>query len=226
MVPCKLALLAMSMMGVLATCEAVAEIVTFTSRDSWISAVGPHEIEDFESVEDLLPIPLSGGVFSTEHFEIVVDQNHGRIGPATKGFFIFPTPGLDGVFFVGDVHGPSTPPPHFNTIHFIRPISAFAANFAAFDDGGVRNILIGEQSFDIRGDSQFGAQFFGVTSSKPFSIVDIRNLDPVLERFGMDNVSFKFVPEPTTFLLALVGVTILASKIGERGAMSSRTLST
>jgi hypothetical protein len=182
-----------------------AAITVFASRESWSAAVGAHQTEDFESVLDLTPLPFSGGVFSTEHFDILVDANHGRIGAARDGFFNFPTPGVSGTFFVGDVHGPTSPPPHFNTMRFSQPVIAFAANFAALDDGGVRDISIAGESFDIRGEGTSVAQFFGIVSTTPFSTVDIRNLDPILERYGMDNVSFKFVPEPSTLALLLLG---------------------
>lgn len=198
---------------ILAPRDSAAAITVFTSREAWVAAVGAHETEDFESVVDFTAVPFSGGVFSTQHFDIFVDQNHGRIGPATDGFFNFRTPGLSGTFFVGDVHGPSSPPPHFNTIQFSNAITAFAANFAALDDGGVRAISIAGESFDVRGDGVlYLAQFFGVISTTPFLTVDIRNQDPILERYGMDNVSFRFVPEPSALLLLLVGLGGFASQ--------------
>jgi hypothetical protein len=189
--------------------QAFAGITVYSSREEWIAATGAHETENFESFTDLTQIPLQGGVFSSQHFDIAADQNHGRIGLARDGFFIFPTPGVSGTFFVGDVHDPALEPPHFNTIRFDRPLTAFGANIAALDDGGLRAILIGGEAFDVRGFGNFQAQFFGVTSTTPFLTVDIRNKDGIEERYALDNVSYKFVPEPSSPMLILIGLCAL-----------------
>jgi hypothetical protein len=95
--------------------EAQGGLTRYASRAEWQAAVGTHQTEDFESLEDLSTISMLGGVFSTDHFDIVIDANHGRIGPASGRVPEFPTPspGLVGTFFVGDVHSPGDIAPLF-----------------------------------------------------------------------------------------------------------------
>ena len=161
-----------------------------------------------------------GDVFSTDAFDILIDVNHGRIGPAGDGFFTLQTPGLSGTFFVGDVHSPESTHPHFNTIQFATPITAFAANFAALDDGGIYDIRIEGESFQMlpRFDNgHYRSNFLGVTSTKPFTIVDIRNGNGVLERFGMDDVSFVAVPEPRAWAMTMIGLLRLINRREKAG---------
>ncbi len=184
-------------------------ITTYSSRAAWEAAAGAHQTEDFESLDDLTEIPTTGGVFSTDAFDILIDSNHGRIGPASDGFFSMLTPGLSGTFFVGDVHSPESAHPHFNTIQFATPITAFAANFAALDDGGIYDIRIEGESFQMLPRFDNGhilSNFLGVTSTTPFTVVDIRNGNGKLERYGMDDVSFVAVPEPRAWAMALIGL--------------------
>ena len=106
-------------------------------------------------------------MIATPHFESVADANHGRIGvyDGSNFSFVFETPGLSGKFLVGDVHAPTSAPPHFNTLSFAQPITAFAANFEALDDGGIRDLRIAGESFEIlprpAGGRSFSAFFWG-----------------------------------------------------------------
>ncbi|BBO30494.1 PEP-CTERM sorting domain-containing protein [Lacipirellula parvula] len=192
----------------LPSCETHGALTKYATREAWQAAVGIYSTETFESYAGGPAIPETGGTFFAGPFHIVVDANHGRIGPAGPGFFGFDTPGLTGTFFVGDVHSPESTHPHFNTIRFAIPVWAFAVNFAALDDGGIDDVRVAGESFVI---SPFGSlglrsNFFGVVSTTPFSEVDIRNANGKLERFGMDDMSFKVIPEPATGLLLFTGM--------------------
>ena len=202
--------------------EGLGALTLFTDRGQWVSAVGTHVTEGFESLP-LAEAPGSGGVISTPHFDFIADANHGRIGVYDDGnfSFLFDTPGLSGKFLVGNVHAPASAPPHFNTLSFAQPITAFAANFEALDDGGIRNLRIAGESFEIvprpAGGSSYSA-FFGVVSSTPFTVIDIRNANNVLERFALDDVSFRAVPEPFVgyWLVAALGLLVRRSRAGSR----------
>ena len=199
--------------------ETHGAVTRYATRAEWEAAVGAHSTETFESYAGGPAIPNTGGTFFADAFHIVVDANHGRIGPAGPGFFgPLQYPGVTGTFFVGDVHSPESIQPHFNTIRFDAPIWAFAANFAELNDGGIDDVRVAGESFKISSLGRISGQsyFFGIVSTAPFSEVDIRNANGHLERFGLDDVSFKVVPEPTT------GALLLASVAGLLGATRVR----
>lgn len=184
-----------------------AALTVFASRSEWNAAVGAHQTEDFESFTDFTPLPFTGGTFSTSAFDILVDANHGRIGPTNNAGSQYRAPYLNGVYFVGDVHSPETSHPNFNTIVFSTPITAFAATFSALDDRGIDDVRIAGESLKlVPMPGSLGSlwSFLGVVSTTPFTVVDIRNANGKLERYGMDDVGFAPVPEPaamTTFAL-------------------------
>ncbi|MBA4106690.1 MAG: hypothetical protein C0485_13110 [Pirellula sp.] len=175
-----------------------AALTRFASRSEWNAAVGAHQTEDFESFTDFTPLPFTGGTFSTSAFNILVDANHGGIGPTNNAGPQYRAPYLNGVYFVGDVHSPETSHPHFNTIVFSTPITAFAATFSALDDHGIDDVRIAGESMKlVPTPSRDGLwSFLGVVSTTPFTTIDIRNANGKLERYGMDDVGFAPVPEP------------------------------
>jgi hypothetical protein len=203
--------------------EAHGAVTKYATRAEWEAAVGAHSTETFESYAGGPVIPNTGGTFFTDAFSIVIDANHGRIGPAGAEFFGgLHYPGLTGTFFVGDVHSPESIRPHFNTIRFDVPIWAFAANFAELNDGGIDDVRVAGESFVISpfGPLGFQTNFFGVVSTTPFSEVDIRNANGKLERFGLDDVSFKAIPEPATATLLFAGAVGLL-RVARRGSSAS-----
>jgi hypothetical protein len=183
-----------------------AALTSFATRAEWATAVGNFLVEDFENLDNYDPLPLTGGVFSTPHFDIVVDANHGRIGLARDDFDELHAPGISGNFFVGDVHGDNEIPPHYQRIDFSSPINSFAVNFGGLNEGGIQDMRVAGQSFSIvtgTGQSRY-AGFLGVVSTAPFSTVEIRTANDVLDRFSMDNVSFVPVPEPNSIAVGLL----------------------
>lgn len=192
-----------------------AGLTVFASRSEWNAAVGAHQTEDFESFTDFTPLPLTGGTFSTSAFDILVDANHGGIGPTNYVGGQYRAPYLNGVYFVGDVHSPEASHPHFNTIVFSTPITAFAATFSALDDRGIDDVRIAGESLKLvpmLGNLGSRWSFLGVVSTTPFTVVDIRNANGKLERYGMDDVGFASVPEPA----AITAVVFLAPALAIR----------
>jgi hypothetical protein len=180
-----------------------AALTLFASRSEWNAAIGAHQTEDFESFTDFTPLPFTGGTFSASAFDILVDANHGGIGPTNFVGGQYRAPYLNGVYFVGDVHSPETSHPHFNTIVFLTPITAFAATFSALDDHGIDDVRIAGESLKLvptpSPDGHWS--FLGVVSTTPFTTIDIRNANGKLERYGMDDVGFAPVPEPAALTL-------------------------
>jgi hypothetical protein len=189
-----------------------AALTRFASRSEWNAAVGAHQTEDFESFTDFTPLPFTGGTFSASAFDILVDANHGGIGPTNFVGGQYRAPYLNGVYFVGDVHSPETSHPHFNTIVFSTPITAFAATFSALDDGGIDDVRIAGESLKLVPTLSPGGRwsFLGVVSTTPFTTIDIRNANGKLERYGMDDVGFVPVPEPTAIAVLAVSAPALA----------------
>lgn len=176
-----------------------AALTIYTERADWLATVGAHQTETFESFTDFTELPLTGGTFSTPAFDILADANHGRIMVHNDVGDVYESPYLVGNYFVGDAHSPDHSHPHFNTITFVKPITAFAANFGAFDERGLDDIRIAGESLQLfpRFDNgHYFSNFWGVVSTTPFTVVDIRNANGKMERYGMDDVSYVTAPEP------------------------------
>lgn len=190
-----------------------AALAIYSSRSEWAAAVGAHQTESFESVTDFTTLSLSGATFATDAFDIIIDSNHGGIRPTTDYGFNYPTPGLSGVYFVGDVHSHGQLHPHFNTITFRQPIVAFAVNFDAIDEGGIEDVRIAGETLKVpsRLPERIRSSFLGVVSTTPFTVVDIRNANGKYERYAMDDVSFVTVPEPAAAIVAIVAAASIAS---------------
>ncbi|WP_428303997.1 hypothetical protein [Lacipirellula sp.] len=201
-----------------------AALTIYTDRTAWAAAAGPHQTETFESFTDFTELPQIGGTFVTPAFDIVVDANHGRIGVDNGADGVYETPYLTGAYFVGDVHSPEWSRPHFNTLVFHQPITAFAANFGALDDRGIDDVRVAGESFRISpfGPGGYLSNFFGVVSTTPFSEVDIRNANDKLERYGMDDVSYVTVPEPSAVLLAVASTVAVVARRKSWASRSGR----
>lgn len=186
--------------------SSAAVITTYTDRSSWEAAVGAFTTEDFESVT---PVTAStaGDTFTLADFDIVIDENHGSIAIASSGT----GPVIGGLqSFFGDVHSPGSSVPLFQTLNFVDPIVAFAADFAQGDASGITISLLGS-TFPI---AFSGTTFFGITSDVAFSTLDITGGNTGSGFFVMDNVSISgaSVPEPAGVLLLGIGLVSLTAR--------------
>jgi hypothetical protein len=85
-------------------------------------------------------------------------------------------------------------------ITFDSPIFSFGADFAAFNDGGNRTqIFIDGQSVT----TPDSPSFFGIISDQSFTTVEFRGNNNDL--FGVDNIHYSAVPEPSSALLLGLG---------------------
>jgi hypothetical protein len=169
--------------------QASAVTNTYPNRAAWGAAAGAAVTEDFESIP-LVIVPQAGGVIATPNFNIVIDANHGDVGIVSSGF-------INGSNeFNGDVHGDSDP--RFNTFQFNQPVTSFAADLGLVDEGGLLEVSIAGSTFAISN----SADFFGMTSTVPFTQVDIRTTGSIAEFYSADNISFTLVPEPAAGAIA------------------------
>jgi hypothetical protein len=174
-----------------------AATTTYPTRAAWQAAVGAFTNETFEGVP-IQVVPNGGGTIVTPNFDVVVDANHGGIAVRSSGIIN----GSRELYL--DAHDGSAP--HFHRLEFDQPILAFAADLGEIDEGGLLNVTLAGGNCSWTNNTTF----FGVTSTIPFSSVDVRTSNGIAEFYAMDNVSFKGVPEPASLLLVAMGAACCA----------------
>lgn len=215
-------------------------LTTFSDRSQWEMAVGPYEIEDFESTlsqrEQCSEFLDFGGcahsnIFSTPKLEIEIpigsDLMHqiGNLAP------ILTVNGSQA--FYSDLHGQILVAGiSFNTIRFSQAITSFAVDLAnVYDDcevfyGGncFEGFSTTPLTFSINGiDTAIahGSDFFGVVSELPFDSIIMRNTNPavgLVVRPVFDDIRFVPVPEPQAALLIALGIMVLSFRQVDRAA--------
>jgi hypothetical protein len=204
-----------------------ATFTTYATRAEWAGAVGPFEVEDFETTPLQTNLCTDYQGSGCTH-EVTID--------APKLDIVIPVGGdsgaFDGIFANGlingtrewhaDLHaGVLIAGTSYNTIVFPQPILAFAVDLARVFDfdfncelGICGDPLPFPMTFTIGGEDfavAYGAGFFGVSSTTPFSSLVIRHTDPTegyLVNPSLDDISFVPVPEPTTAALLALGLAL------------------
>jgi hypothetical protein len=205
-----------------------ANAVEFFDRASWESAVGSFQVEDFETTplgEITCPQP---GVFNCPSTIIIDAPNLDIIIPPNADIGAGPF----GIVAPGDVNGTRE---YRADLHsgvlvlgvtantFVLPglVTSFSVDLAnVMDYDSFCNVDCGPVPFpltiELGGESfaiAFGSQFFGATSTIPFDWVEVRstsNFQGLAVAASFDNVSFSVVPEPSTGILLLTGMAIVA----------------
>ena len=185
---------------------AFAQLTPYGSQADFLAATAATGLEDFND-ESLVP-NMDGGTIATSSFTISSDASELAV-LAGSSFG-----NLNGSqFFNGFVN--TDPGEDTITVTFPSPVTAFGGTFGgpssgsgvALEVGGTRAL----SSFDYLTGGANG--FLGFTSTTPFTSVDIvRSGDNTTfgEIFGLDNVFFTAVPEPTSLaLLGLGGLALL-----------------
>lgn len=183
---------------------ASATLTAYFNRADFELAAGPLTIEDFDGIP-LQSVPTTGGTITTPGFDIVVDENHNGVGIIES----FP-----GRALIADTHDPILGPPEFTRFVFPSSITAFGSDFDDIDEGGLLDVRVAGQTFQIPNSTDF----FGIvaTGGMDFSEVELRTTNSIAEFYEMDNVSYGRVPEPVTMTLAAVGGGLLLLRRGNR----------
>lgn len=212
-----------------------ANLITFSTRTEWESAVGQFDTETFDSTPSQRQpcseqLPFGGCAqsfaFQTSKLYIVIPVGADFVHEIATHDYLT----VNGSqAFYSDLHGQILVAGiSFNTIVFPNPITAFSVDLAnVYDDcevfgwcppvqypltvslGGVDTALF------------HGSTFFGATSDVAFSSVVIRNTNPyvgLVVRPVLDNISFVVVPEPGTAYLIGLGLVPLALRRRNRTA--------
>jgi hypothetical protein len=180
-------------------------LATYTTRASFTAAINLTQIESFESFTTNVPfhtVPIDVGAFTisltAKGKDSEPDDNQIALAPA-------------GTLEV-DVNGTNnmrvftTNNPQSNlVVSFDTPITAFGADFRSFNDVENRTAIVvdGVTIAPPIGDDDFLHSFFGITSTVAFTTVTFVGLQN--DVFGIDNVTFATVPEPSTLALAALG---------------------
>lgn len=100
-------------------------------------------------------------------------------------------------------------------ISFLNPVFSFGADFSGLNDELSRtDIIVNGQTLSAPASLAGEVFFWGVTSETPFSQIEFRARDGGGgDAFGIDNLVFSVVPEPTTSLLGLVSGLILLRRV-------------
>lgn len=196
------------LLGVIAdTPHCVAGISVYTDRDLWEDAVGNvFATEDFNAIE---PFDLPDGVSNVGLFDIEVTGTENLLGPnAIIDPNITPNPlEIDGTIFFRGVSRTSAFP---TLVNFPVPITGFGADWTSPSSNGKLTMEIEDTVVKFEVEAPSGG-FLGVVSDAPFSRIALPTEINLIEGFGMDNVSFTPVPEPSgliTVALALVGIVL------------------
>ncbi len=212
---------------VLASGMADASTTVFFDRASWESAVGAFQVEDFETTPlGTLTCPDSGAFPCPSVITIDAPNLDIIIPPGAD------IQGRHGIVATGDVNGTreyradlhsGVLVEGISTNTFVLPglVTSFSVDLAnVFDYDRLCYVDCGPVPFpmtiELAGESfpiAFGAEFFGVASTVPFEQVEVRSTSifqgqAVLASF--DNVSFALIPEPSTGILLLMGLALMA----------------
>lgn len=183
--------------------EADAGIVTYTSRASFEAAVGPTEVEDFNSFSsevafDTTPLDLGDFTLSKSR-PIDHDRDYIDLPPLQFSSMNVDGTTIANVFVSRDFS---------LLVTFDNEISAFGTDLASFSSLTATDILIGGTMATGYSQSS-GVQFLGFQSDTPFTTVEFRMLSSSDGNgFGMDNITYPAsatVPEPSS-LAAIVGI--------------------
>jgi hypothetical protein len=179
-------------------------VSTFTSRALWQAATGATSLETFNSFAVDTPfhtVPVDVGPFTISMSPGAISSSWNFIDVPPPAFSDFNVDGSN-VANIGLEDLDSA------YLTFDTPITAFGADFAAWNDNVLRsNMIVGADV--IAPPTTIGNQvrFFGITSTTPFTTVEFRGTIES-DGFSIDNVEFTAVPEPST--IALVGLGTLA----------------
>jgi hypothetical protein len=184
-----------------------AQVTTFLSRSAFQAAAGPLATETFDRPFTL--VPTAGATYAVAGGTVTFDANHGDMT-------------IGGGDLFADLHPAGDPEgPRFLRFTFAAPVTAFGADFGAFDSPSiVLRAFVGGRTFDV------GQGFFGVVSAVPFTTIELR--DPSARTFFVvDNASASasasVVPEPATVWLMLAGVAAGAAVVRRRRPAATRT---
>ena len=196
-----------SLLIVICVLPAKAALTHYTNRTDFDAAVGATVLENFNSYTTEVPFhttPLDVGDFtlsmtgnpSTNSIRNIID-----LPPLAFADF-----NVDGTNIVNVLtrNGDSL------FITFDTPITAFGADFSAMNDQQYRTeFVVAGETFkpSIFGDA---ARFVGFTSDIPFTVLEARGIDN--DGYGIDNVSYQFIPEPATLVLLAAGAFITGRK--------------
>ena len=188
-----------------AAAPASAQLAAFSSRAAFEAAAGPRTRESFDRPFSL--VPTNGATYPVAFGAVTFDANHGDMTFGGGDLYIDLHP-------LGDVEAP-----RFVRFTFGAPVTAFGADFREFDSPSlVLRALVGGRTFDVR------EGFFGVTSTVPFTTVELR--DPTARTFFVvddASASASVVPEPATVWLVAGGLALGATVVRRRRGVSTAT---
>lgn len=92
------------------------------------------------------------------------------------------------------------------------PILTFGADWISTTTGSGLTVTVGTDFLSFADHlSASGDNFVGVIAAAPFSHIIFDTASGGAKELGLDNFSFATIPEPTTIVLLLAGVTAIAS---------------
>ena len=200
-----------------ASSAAATSFTVFTDRASFDAAAGLTSFEDFNSVV---------GEPSFDGSDLTIgDLTLRNDNTLARGFIDQPPLQFSGF----DVDGTAVANILVNssssfTLGFSSAVTAFGADFGAFNDGIQRSLfnVLGE---DILAPVQSGStvQFFGFISDTAFDTFSILSFEGAGDGFGLDNVSYGTAAAPVPLA---AGVVLLLSGMGGMAALRRKKKAT
>ncbi len=191
---------------ILGASNANATLITYTDRTSFETAAGTTTVEDFQSFVVDTPFhttPVDVGDFTLSMIGSPnTSYNYIDIGP--------PASAETNVNGTTNMRVFTDNSPSFDLIFtFDTAITAFGADFANINDDILRTrLLVGSEIATPPINPYPFVSFYGFTSDVAFTSITFEGLEN--DVYGIDNVTYSPIPEPTTMLLLGTGLIGLA----------------
>ncbi len=200
----KKVVLSVLLLGIVGT-SAEAAVTVYTDRTSFNTAVGPIVLENFNSFASETPFHTTALDVGDFTLSMTGSPNTGaRRNKIDLPPYEWSVSDIDGTNVVNvlTILGDSL------FITFDSPITAFGADFAAFNDGHLRTtIVVSTEVLNPPATAGNDVRLFGFTSDTPFTVVEARAVDN--DGYAIDNVSYSVVPEPAMICLLGLGGLLL-----------------
>jgi hypothetical protein len=179
---------------------AVPLLTVYNSRPAWEAAVGGSFLEeDFTGFNGVSYefAPVDVGDFDVSVAGSTFGSSFHNIGPAIVPNDVNGTAQINAA--TGDVGG--------TTLSFDFPITAFGGFWDGVSDDRVTSFNVGGTILAIPHiEIEEGSGFFGFVSNEAFTAELLFLSSGEADGFAIDNVVYQMVPEPSTFLLAGLGL--------------------